>query len=82
MTLYLPEMRGRNSVSPQELVLYVNDREDTVIRRPSIALICFLKKRCQNAKFEVYELKSNIKLDLIIGLCVAVILIAINIFAN
>ena len=45
VTLYLPEMRSRSSISTQELSLYVNDSEHIVIKRPSVFLIAYLKKR-------------------------------------
>ena len=81
ITLYLPEMKSRTSVSSQELSLYTNDEEHIVIRRPSVALIAYLKKRCKNAKFEIDELGKRIKNDLIIAGCVSVAIILFVMFA-
>jgi hypothetical protein len=53
ITLFLPEMTSRLSATAQELSIYLNDKEHIVIRRPSIALTAYLKKRCKNAKFEI-----------------------------
>ena len=72
ITLYLPEMISRNNLSPQELSLYINDKEHIVIKRPSILLIAYMKKRCLNAKFEINLSKSRLITDLIVGLCVAI----------
>lgn len=69
LTLYLPEMRSRTSWSTQELSIYTDAKEHIVIKRPSIALIAHLKKSCTNAEFEIDELKSRLKTDLLIGLC-------------
>jgi hypothetical protein len=81
ITLYLPEMKSRTSRSPQELSLYINDKEHIVIRRPSVALIAYLKKRCKNAKFEIDELGKRIKNDLIIAGCVSAVVILFVMFA-
>ena len=82
ITLYLPEMKSRTSASPQELSLYINDEEHIVIRRPSVALIAYLKKRCKNAKFEIDELGARIKKDLIIAVCLPVVIFLLAMFAN
>ena len=81
ITLYLPEMKSSTSPSPQELSIYTNDEEHIVIRRPSIALIAYLKKRCKNAKFEIDELGKRIKKDLIIAGCVSAVIILFVMFA-
>ncbi|MBR3715417.1 MAG: hypothetical protein IKM18_05870 [Clostridia bacterium] len=80
ITLYLPEMISRNNISPQELSLYINDKEHIVIKRPSILLIAYLKKRCLNAKFEINLSKSRLITDLIVGLCVAIIFSVTTLF--
>ena len=80
ITLYLPEMKSRTSASSQELSLYINDEEHIVIRRPSVALIAYLKKRCKNAKFEIDELGKRIKNDLIIAVCLPVVVFLIAMF--
>ena len=82
ITLYLPEMKSRTSASPQELSLYINDEEHIVIRRPSVALIAYLKKRCKNAKFEIDKLGARIKKDLIIAVCLPVVIFLLAMFAN
>ena len=82
ITLYLPEMKSRTSASSQELSLYTNDEEHIVIRRPSVALIAYLKKRCKNAKFEIDELGKRIKNDLIIAVCLPVVIFLLAMFAN
>ena len=82
ITLYLPNMKSRVSASSQELSLYINDEEHIAIRRPSIALIAHLKKRCKNAKFEIDELGTRIKNDLIIAICVSVAIFLFVMFAN
>ena len=71
ITLCLPEVKSRFEISPQELSLYISNKEHMVIRRPSVALVAHLKKRCKNAKFEIDELGKRIKEDAIIALCVA-----------
>ena len=81
ITLYLPEMKSRTSASSQELSLYTNDEEHIVIRRPSVALIAYLKKRCKNAKFEIDELGKRIKNDLIIAGCVSAVTLLFVMFA-
>ena len=53
VTLHLPVRHSRSSVTPQELMVYVNDDEDILIRRPSVFLVAHLKKRCANAKFGI-----------------------------
>ena len=73
VTLYLPEMRSRSSVTPQEMSLYVNDSEHIVIKRPSVFLIAHLRKRCTSAKFEIADVKSRLITDLIISLLVFVL---------
>ena len=73
VTLYLPEMRSRSSVTPQEMSLYVNDSEHIVIKRPSVFLIAHLRKRCTSAKFEIADVKSRLITDLIISLFVFVL---------
>ena len=78
LTLYLPKMQSRSNFSPQELSIYIDDKEHIVIRRPSIALVLHLKKRCKNAKFKIDELKSRLKIDFIIGLCTAVAVLVIG----
>lgn len=80
ITLFLPEFKSRTSSSPQELSLYINAEEHIVIRRPSIRLIAYLKKRCPNAKFEIDELKSRLKTDLITGGCVTIAVFAVCLF--
>ena len=80
ITLYLPEMISRNNISPQELSLYINDKEHIVIKRPSILLIAYMKKRCKNAKFEINLSKSRLITDLIVGLCVAIIFSVTTLF--
>ena len=82
ITLYLPEVKSRTSASSQELSLYINDKEHIVIRRPSVALIAYLKKRCKNAKFEIDELGARIKNDLIIAVCLPVVIFLLAMFAN
>ena len=82
ITLYLPEVKSRISASSQELSIYSNDEEHIVIRRPSVALIAYLKKRCKNAKFEIDELGKRIKNDLIIAICVSVAIFLFVMFAN
>ena len=75
-------MKSRTSASSQELSLYINDEEHIVIRRPSVALIAYLKKRCKNAKFEIDELGARIKNDLIIAVCLPVVIFLLAMFAN
>ena len=73
VTLYLPEMRSRSSVTPQEMSLYASEDEHVVIKRPSVFLIAHLRKRCTNAKFEIADVKSRLITDLIIRLFVFVL---------
>ena len=73
VTLYLPEMRSRSSVTPQEMSLYASEDEHVVIKRPSVFLIAHLKKRCTSAKFEIADVKSRLITDLIISLFVFVL---------
>ena len=73
VTLHLPERHSRSNVTPQELMVYVNDDEDILIRRPSVFLVAHLKKRCANAKFGIADVRSRLIRDLIISACVAVI---------
>ena len=73
VTLYLPEMRSRSSVTPQEMSLYASEDEHVVIKRPSVFLIAHLRKRCTNAKFEIADVKSRLITDLIISLFVFVL---------
>ncbi len=80
VTLYLPKIGSRISMQIQELSLYISDKEHIVIKRPSPSLIKYLKRRCGNAKFEIYELRERIKLDLIICLCVTVATVVIAYF--
>lgn len=80
ISLYLPKTISKVSSSPQELSIYISDEEHMVIRRPSIKLIAYLKKRCENAKFEIDELKSRLKMDLIIGICLAIVFSVIALF--
>ena len=80
VTLYLPEMTSRTKISPQELALYINDKEDMIIKRPSVLLIAHMKKRCKNAKFEIDGVKSRLITDLIIGLCVAIVFSVVTLF--
>lgn len=82
ITLFLPEMTSRFSATAQELSIYLNDKEHIVIRRPSIALTAYLKKRCKNAKFEIDRLGSRIKTDLIIAVCVAAVTVFLAMFTN
>ncbi len=82
LTLYLPEIRSRISSTTQELSIYTTDKEHIVIKRPSIALIAYLKKRCTNAKFEIDEIKSRLKTDLIISAGIATSLPIIFYIAN
>ena len=69
LTLYLPEIKSKTSGTTQELSIYIDEKEHMVIKRPSVALIAHLKKSCTNAEFEIDELKSRLKTDLLIGLC-------------
>lgn len=80
LTLYLPKMKSRTNMQIQELSLYISDKEHIVIRRPSPSLIKYLKRRCDNAKFEIDELQERIKSDLIISLCVTVATVVIAYF--
>jgi hypothetical protein len=80
ITLYLPQIESRTSGSIQELSVYINDEEHIVIRRPSIRLIIYLKKRCKNARFAIDDLKSRLKTDPIISACATVATIAIALF--
>ena len=73
VTLYLPEMRSRSSISTQELSLYVNDSEHIVIRRPSVFLIAHLRKRCTSAKFGIADVRQRLIRDLIVSLFVFVL---------
>ena len=73
VTLYLPEMRSRSSVTPQEMSLYASEDEHMVIKRPSVFLIAHLRKRCTSAKFEIADVKSRLITDLIISLFVFVL---------
>ena len=81
ITLYLPDLR-RMSVIPQELSLYISDKEHIEIHRPSITLIAYLKKRCKNAKFEIDELGKRIKKYLIIAICIAIVVFLFVMFTN
>lgn len=72
ITLYLPEI-SRTSSSPQQLSVYADDNNHIVINRPSLVLISLLKNKCDKAKFEINGLKSRIKVDLIVSLCVSII---------
>ena len=73
VTLYLPEMRSRSSSTPQELSLYVNDSEHIVIKRPSVFLIAYLKKRCANASFGIADVRQRLIRDLVVSLFVFVL---------
>ena len=73
ITLHLPEMHTRYSYSSQELSIYINDNEDILIKRPSVRLIADLKSRCGQAKFGINDLKSRLKKDVIISLCITAV---------
>ena len=73
VTLYLPEMRSRSSISTQELSLYVNDSEHIVIKRPSVFLMAYLKKRCANASFGIADVRQRLIRDLVVSLFVLVL---------
>ena len=80
VTLYLPERPSRTHYECQQLSLWADDKNHIVIKRPSLALIAELKIKCSGAKFEIDELGSRIKTDIILAVCIAVFLAIIIFF--
>lgn len=78
-TVYLPEI-SKTSSEPLQLVLWIDDSNSIIIKRPSISLILRIKKICQNSKFSINEPFKDIKLFSIIGAIVGVILSLILLF--
>lgn len=60
VTLYLPVI-SRFSSKPQYLTVWADNKNYMDIKRPSIALIAALKKRCVFASFDVDDRKSHLK---------------------
>lgn len=81
VTLYLPK-GSRTSATSQMLSLWVDDKNHIVIERPSLVLIAELRRRCRNASFEIDNLKFKIKMDILLGVIIAVVLIGILLFSN
>ena len=77
LTLYLPEIKSKTSGTTQELSIYIDEKGHMVIKRPSVALIAHLRKRCANATFEIDELKSRFKSKVLIGLGSIVIIASV-----
>lgn len=60
ITLYLPEL-SKTSSKPQHLTIWADNKSYMDIKRPSIALVIELKKRCGFAAFDVDDWKSHLK---------------------
>ena len=61
-----PELRGRGSCDPHEVIIYANDREDILIKRPSISFLYDLKQACPGTEFILKG--SGWKINLIVML--------------
>ena len=77
ITLFMPVIERRKWIKGQSLAIWDEQNYNITIKNPSLALIVHLKKRCTNAKFEIYELKSRIKLNIEIAI-IATVLICIK----
>ena len=74
ITLYLPDM-DRKYPKPLRLTLWADNTHYCTITRPSPALIRHLRTNCPQAKFEVDDIRGQIKFCLIGSLVAALVLI-------
>ena len=74
VTVYLPEI-SRNSSKPLRLTLWADNTHYCTIHRPALSLILHLRKRCHNARFDIDDLRGQIKWCLVGSLVFMIILI-------
>lgn len=79
LTLYIPEI-SKHASKPQTLTIWADKKTYMDIKRPSIALIVALKKRCHFASFEVGDWKSRLKQTLWVQFGITVFAIIAIIF--
>lgn len=81
ITLYLPELNRYSRGNPQLLSLWISDKENLLIVRPSILLIADLKKRCPKAKFCVEDPLGFLRIAFFIGLGISLVFFLIFLFS-